>query len=1124
MKLTVFTSRSTLAKRMHPSGRWEAAANMYEGTATVTDVEGLQGLAYLIGSLDARQAIALGVIADGRQQAPITTRKALEKGTAPAGAIMRGNESFELPQSGFLFIDVDDGSEPEQVLQHLEAFLPELAGVRWLALASSRHHVTNPRGETVCRKGGWHLYAECAAGLHNLPALAKAYEAWAQANGHARQQVNAGGASVWQYPVDTSVWKGAASRLIFESVALPTGFKADRPCRWINPEGKAVQLPAPAVAQVAQPGTALLPADCANAKRSRLVAPAVEALNASTDLVAALLRYGYRHHSGNTWSTPEQSGESAGAAVYGERVHHFTNKGPFAGRSATAFDLLVQYEYSGDRDAALAATRASTALVDEEEADRRDNLAPLTLPARRAWLDWLASGDSRHLGMAALFDGVEQRTSAGRWAAERNRPELAAEILAALRAERASRWEGLHTPSTWLERQHVGNVADACAVLMSNTASTFLQAPLGAGKTEKVLRPLIAAAGPSLIINHLCTLSNELATKMEAQHYQQDDRWDLDAPLVTTVNSLAAEHVRSWIEWAEPTLVIIDEAAAVADVLGQPGGNMKDAQQLIALDVLCTLAKKGARFVLADGDVTPTARVLADLLGVSVWVTAQGEYEQPTVELHHATTTRVLDNEGRQRQQSTTPLHDAIKATQELALFCDTRTDTDAWSAILPGALALHGENAGEDAQAAFLDAPDASAFAFPKICYNSVLGAGVSVTSVERPVFAIYSGHLAPHTTWQALRRFRRVAGGVIRVQVSSGACTRKRNNPVTDAAAWQAAWQEYGGAAAVGSIAAGWQALRAAYCAMADRWQRNPAAALRAYLEEAGITVIVLIDDQGDTDTAHTLARKASKDARTEAVRTAPRIDDRALANIQRKARKTLAEAAQERRAQAERTLHLTPSDFDADGNLPAALADAITRHNLEKTARLSAYAWRVPESCDNQDKGADMKAHHLTRHRLALATFEFAGIDPYAPTDTGSAAVTVDRALELIERIDAMLPKRGRLPLLREMGLPDLPPKKASRGAVSAWLRDWLRGWGMVSAAREVVEVDGQRVKASRWKLDTYVCHFGRRISAVLDDMHGGGSNTPQSRASRGLQRGHMFDENRYPPDEHVSMFAA
>lgn len=54
-------------------------------------------------------------------------------------------------------------------------------------------------------------------------------------------------------------------------------------------------------------------------------------------------------------------------------------------------------------------------------------------------------------------------------------------------------------------------------------------------------------------------------------------------------------------------------------------------------------------------------------------------------------------------------------------------------------------------------------------------------------------------------------------------------------------------------------------------------------------------------------------------------------------------------------------------------------------------------------------------------------------------------------------------------------------------------------MVSAAREVVELGGQRVKGSRWKLDTYVCHFGRRISAVLDDMHGGVSNPPQSHAS-------------------------
>lgn len=1109
MKLTVFTSASRACKKMHPNGTWEPGGSITKGRAEVLDVAGLEALQALIEGLTANQFLSLGVL-KGRTAAPVATIAAIEDGRAPAGAVARSKESMELPTAGFLLIDVDDGSEPEPVLQHLGEFMPALTTIRWLALGSSRHRVVDRSGNVVCKKGGWHLYAEVADGLQYLEDVARVYEAWARENGHAEQEKNAGGALGWKYPIDTSVWKTARNRPVFESVQVPSGFRTERPVRWINPEGGALTIPRPAAADRAPAAKQIAAGAGKQGKRSGKVRerddhPAVAAYNAATDLEEVLERYGYRPRSASSWATPEQSDAGNGAHVYWgdpDTVHHFTSKSALANKCCTAFDLLVAYEYKGDRAAAFAAVRAKY-MPAPADAVKRDNLGKMGEGARQAWLAWLAGGGLRYLGRCALLEGVEQRISASAWAAERNRPELVPEILQALALVRLQRFGGLHAPADWLERQHC-TIGDAGALLVKGNASTFLQAPLGAGKTERALRPLVAASGPVLIINHLRSLSGELASKMAAQHYLQGEPLREDRPLVTTIHSLGKWRVQQWIDEVAPTLVIIDEAAGVADVLGQPGGNMTDRERLDALGTLEKLRQAGARFVLADGDVTPPARVLADMLGVSEWISAQGEYAQPAVAMHYATKTKGAP--------ATTPLHDAIKGADALALFCDTKTEACAWEQMLPGALALHGSNTGEPRQAAFLDAPDTSASSEGRIVYTSVLGAGVSVTSVERPVFAVYSGHLAPHTTWQALRRFRRVADGVIRVQVNLGAGRPRRLDAVTDAQEWLASWQEYRGIEGMGNVFDWLMAIRAAYCAMTDRWQQNPAAALRTYLEEAGVAVAVKLGTDGDGDEDHKLARALVKDAELEQFRTAARIDKRELARLQAAPRKTMADAARERRAVAERNLHLTCSDFDADGNLPPKLAAAIMRGNLENTAKMAAHAWKEPETCMTQTAiSTTGKGDHMLRRQLALVTFGLVGVDSYSPEKPGAALVTAESAAPFLTTLDKILPRKGRLALLRELGLPALPTAKASNRTRLAWLANWLRGWGMESTGQEWARsASGERIRGSRWQINPMVAEYGKRIAAAENFRYG---ETPVTRVAPGLEPG-LSVSNIYP----------
>lgn len=1115
--ITVFTSSCMLAKRMDPEGNWHNCATMSKGQASRREIPDLDTLAAQIKILTPNQAIGLGIMRNGRKRATIATRAALDEDRAPVNAIARSNEAFELASSGFVLVDIDDDLKPEEVIKHLAEFFPAFGSARWLALGSSRHHIIDPHGNTIYRKGGWHLYAHISKGLHHLPTFAKSYEQWAQDNGYATQEENASGAFSWKYIIDTSVWKSAASRLIFETVSLPNGYRAERPEQWINPEGGSITIPEPAGQEIPTPSHQnKKPKTTKNIKsknnnkshHKHLQLPEVFLYNAFTDLNAELRNYGYRHHFGNNWSAPEQSGKSASVVVYpGEpyKVHHFTNKGPFGEKSANAFDLLTAYKYNGDRQAALEFCRAY--FQPEPAVISRDNLSRMSRAAQLAWLAWLHSGDSRYLGRAAFYDRVDQQISADQWAAERNRPELAKEILQALKHERRTRWGGLHTAAGWHEPQRCLSIEEAGERLRNTSTSTFLQGPLGCGKTEKALHPLVmASTGPALIINHLRALSNELANKMHSQHYQQEEPLRYDRSLVTTVHSLNTTTVLKWIQDANPQVILIDEAASVADVLGQPNGNMNKTQQLRALDILRTQAARGARIVMADGDVTPPARTLADLLDVTAWLVAPSEFEQPAVQLVHATPCIVVDEEGRKHSDDTSPLHDAIKRANELALFCDIRSDVDAWHQLLPDLLPLHGDNCGEDRQAAFLDAPNATAVIERRICYSSVLGAGISITSVGLPVFGCYTGHLAPHTTWQALRRFRRPSGGIIRIQVASRACKPRIQQAVTDAAEWLAAVQELGGAGAAGSSVEAWQALQAAYYAMSDRWQQNPAAALQAYLEEAGIHVSVVVDRTGINDDDHKRAAQLSKDARIEVLRTAPCVSDAEQSRLCNKPRRTQAEVAILRRANAERTLHLSHIDHETDGTLPQSLAEAILCANLENRAQLAAYLWRTPDSCAYHDSHSS--SHQQIRQRLAAATLKCVGIPPEASTEPGTIAVTIDDARALIRELDTLLPKRGRLPLLREMGLPQLPSKKARDSAVSTWRRDWLRAWGLSRVGRkETRDAASNRVTGSIWQVNPLVARFGQRIAAALNTAH----ITPQNHASCGPQPTPILDED-------------
>ncbi|MCG7605684.1 DEAD/DEAH box helicase family protein, partial [Halomonas sp. MM17-34] len=1031
--------------------------------------------------------------------APVALKAAIEEGTAPAEAIARSVEHLEMPSRGLLFIDVDDGQEPQAIIDHLTAFDESMKGVKWLALGSSRYHVTDKAGRTVTQKSGWHLYA-LAEGLEHLNAYAKAYEAWARGAGYAKQVTDEAGRKRWVYPIDTATWKTAANRLIFESVALPSGYKAEKPRRWINPEGTTATIQRPVQ-------------DLLTPKRQRRTAE-LEALSEGMDVPELLERLGYRHAGGDFWYTPNQKETGASAQYFPKdgKVFHYGKE--LNNKNLDALGLIAHWEYNNDYKAAAAALRASR--TDEKRADLRRysarcNLESMKPAAQRHMTAYIQSEDDYWLGMAALYDGVEQQVTLQDWC--KQHAQMPSMVARAMDEARRALWGGQHQAKGVRFTRH-DDISKAAAAISASSASAYLKAPLGAGKTEKVLAPLIEQHHNVLIINHLRALSNDLASRLKAQHYQQAMPLT-EGRLVTTVHSLGQPRVTQWLRDEAPTLVVIDEAASVADVLGQPGGNLSDTQQTETLHLLQKLAQMGTRFVLADGDCPEAAVVLAGLLNVKEWHRAPGNHQQPRIEIHQGVSVTTVDSASRIRKNPTHPLSEAIRASKSLALCCDTLTDVEAWAGRL-GCLGIHGKNSGDPEQAAFLVDPDSQAPRLDRVVYNSVLGAGVSITSTEREVVGVYTGHLPPRSLWQALRRWRRAADNVIKIQTGPGTCLPKRQQAVTDSIDWLACLHDLDGLPGVGSPVHGWQALRAAYCAEVDRWTRNPQQALLTYLKEAGLEVSVIVDPSASTDPDHDAAKQDKKAERLKAFAEAAQVTDKELARIRRQPRKTSKEAAQERRGIAERTLHLDNSDLTPAGHIREPLAKQILHKQLERRAGLASYLWIDGNIASEMDAVGGRGMHHHHRWRIVRTTMKAVGIDPLAPEAIGRPFTRLD-VLDLVKQLDSMLPTKGRLPLLRAMGLPELPRPNASSGKLTAWARDWFTRVGLTRAERTKVTIEGQRIDASRWRLDLLAACFGQRIAAhkngTFGGRHLGSSNPAESHASRAFQVSPVFSHTLY-----------
>ncbi len=183
---------------------------MERGKVEVVSVDGLDGLAMILGRLTPTTALAYGVPADGAASR-ILTRKQFERRGKPKGSTTRTRDAFKWPEGpGAMMLDYDPPASAaalsrDQLVDAIRAAVPRLSDARmlWWSSASSNiwlddREVSGVRGQRL-----WLLTSDASdiarAGATLVSRL------WL--GGHGRFDISASGALLERTLIDASVWQ-----------------------------------------------------------------------------------------------------------------------------------------------------------------------------------------------------------------------------------------------------------------------------------------------------------------------------------------------------------------------------------------------------------------------------------------------------------------------------------------------------------------------------------------------------------------------------------------------------------------------------------------------------------------------------------------------------------------------------------------------------------------------------------------------------------------------------------------------------------------------------------------------------------------------------------------------------
>lgn len=283
----------------------------------------------------------------------------------------------------------------------------------------------------------------------------------------------------------------------------------------------------------------------------------------------------------------------------------------------------------------------------------------------------------------------------------------------------------------------------------------IVRAPMGSGKTEKLIAPVMASAPKAAYIAHRISLLDDAATRLNISHYQQVVTAEMPyvSHLACCVNSLTNPRFyndddRSWFTTVDT--LCIDEASQV--IRHTTTGPVESPVRV--MDALLDAMANAKRVLLCDADANDSVIELCEMADPRRSITIleiDGTMEHVTVKFSDEESVWQKGLDLMLAGHRVMIASDSAEQAKKLAVMVEEqRPETKL--------LLVHADSKADPDVEAFLGNPSAEAVKYDVLIYSPAISSGVSMTLPHfQHHIGLFSGNtVGPSDAIQMLRRDR--------------------------------------------------------------------------------------------------------------------------------------------------------------------------------------------------------------------------------------------------------------------------------------------------------------------------------------------------------------------------------
>lgn len=302
----------------------------------------------------------------------------------------------------------------------------------------------------------------------------------------------------------------------------------------------------------------------------------------------------------------------------------------------------------------------------------------------------------------------------------------------------------------------------------------IVRAPMGSGKTEKLIAPLMKASTKAAYIAHRISLLDDAAARLNVEHYQQVYARQMPwvSHLACCVNSLTAPKFynaeeRSWFTTLET--LCIDEASQVIrhTTTGPVEGRVK------VMDALIEAVAAAKRVLLCDADANDGVIEFCELARPGQVITVLdvvGTTDHIRVDHGDDETVWQLAIDQICAGRRVLVANDSAESAKKMAALIEDKVNEGAIAPVRM--LLVHADSKADPDVEAFLCNPNEEATKYDVLIYSPAISSGVSMTTPHfESHFGLFSGNtVGPSDAVQMLRRDRTARHYIVGIGHTSG------------------------------------------------------------------------------------------------------------------------------------------------------------------------------------------------------------------------------------------------------------------------------------------------------------------------------------------------------------------